>query len=124
MERQSAVKAHDVCASAANIVRALRDIFYDVCAALLQCLHDVRIILRFPCNVCTIQQLSCFHLTAALQTSCDNVFFFVFQIRQHGGSSFVTVCTNIWNCRAMAFCWPPTARRGFPAKNRAGAAYL
>ncbi len=24
------------------------------------CLHDVRIILRFPCNACTIQQLSCF----------------------------------------------------------------
>ncbi len=31
-------------------VRALRDIFYDVCAALLQCLHDVRIILRFAYN--------------------------------------------------------------------------
>ncbi len=69
MERQSAVKSHDVCTSAANIVRALRDIFYDVCAALLQCLHDG-----------------------------DGIFF-----------------------SAMAFCWPPTARRGLPKKNRAGA---
>ncbi len=33
-------------------------------------------------------------------------------------------CENVWNCRAMAFCWPPTARRGLPTKHGAGAAYL
>ncbi len=51
-------------------------------------------------------------------------FVFLFQIRQYGASSFVTACTNILNCRAMAFCWPPTSRSGLPTKNRAGAAYL
>ncbi len=49
-----------------------------IIAAPATCLHDVRIILRFPCNACTIQQLSCFHLTAALQASCDNFFFFLY----------------------------------------------
>ena len=68
IERQSAVKAHNVCTSAANIVNA----------NIVQCMHDLRIMLRFPCNACTIEQLSCFHLTAALQTSCDNVVFFFF----------------------------------------------
>ncbi len=55
MERQNAVKAHDVCTSAANIMRALRDIFYDVCAALLQCLHDSTVILlSYQCCLANI----------------------------------------------------------------------
>ncbi len=61
-----------------------------------------------------ISPLPCKHLATT---------FFVFQIRQYGASSFVTACTNIYS-RAMAFCWPPTARRGLSTKNRAGAAYL
>jgi hypothetical protein len=35
----------------------------------------------------------------------------------------VTAWENILNCRAMTFCWPPTARRGPPSKNCADAAF-
>ena len=111
---KSARCAYECCQYREGLARY----FDDVCDAVLQCLHDLRIILRFPCNACAIEQLSCFHLPAALKTSCDNGFFFVvFQIRPHGASSYVTGCTNIWNCRAVALC-------GLPTKNRAGAAYL
>ncbi len=81
----------------------------DYLAISLQCLYDSTVILLS--SHCCLANILRQHV-------------FVFQIRQYGASSFVTACTNIWNCRAMPFCWPLTARRGLPTKNRAGAAYL
>jgi hypothetical protein len=68
-------------------------------------------------------RLWCFHLTSALQTSCDNGFL-KFEILLYSASSYVTVWENILSCRVMAFFRRPTGRRKISTKNRAGATYL
>ncbi len=70
----NAIKVHDVRTSAGNIVRALRDSFTMYVLQSCNVCTIKRSSCSSSCNVCKIEQLSCFHLTTALQTSCDNVF--------------------------------------------------
>ncbi len=120
------VKAHNVRTSAGNIVGALCDSFT---MYLLQSKITLAMYARFKDHFAFI--LQCLHdwTVIALSSHCclENILrwlLFVFQIRPYGASSYVTACKKIWNCRAMAFCWPSTVRRGIPTKDRAGAAYL
>jgi hypothetical protein len=91
---RTSATASQRCPTAPNIATAWHDVERDRTTAA-----------RLNCNCKSIARRPCFHLTAALQTFCDNDFFKI-EILSYDVSSYVTAWKNILNNRAVAFCCP------------------